>query len=298
MFSFYLHVCPLFFSPPLQMCRVCGVLWTHQVLRAESQESHLPSCRAAAARRSKRTTETLRHWWPASSAGDKMWRTYFISLSCRIFNAEHYDKYIQCNRNPLYDIRSGFKRQAKEVKNKKTHRRALKTALTHNHQTKYFIKEPAKVITSTPHPHPNNHYARWNIQYKFPRSNNEAFNYCELEPQWGGTVHHFNLSPRQQPPLLLPENLYTRVTASPFGNSFRSQRQVPHQSPWPISTFFFLFFFSEGGIIATKITLAWEFYILIPSVICGSLKANWWVSEHQTRSYTHVCTVYGCKWCS
>lgn len=51
-------------------------------------------------------------------------------------------------------------------------------AIKRDHQAKYFIKEQAKVITSSSHPHSNNYYAGWNIQCEFPWSNNEAFNYC------------------------------------------------------------------------------------------------------------------------
>lgn len=163
------------------------------------------------------------------------------------------------------------------------------------HWTKCLIKEPTKVITCTSHPHPNNHYAEWNIQYKFPWSNNEAFNYCELEPQWGRTEHHFNLSPHQQlPRLLSSKNLHVSDSCVSW-NSFRSQiceLPVSNKSPWPISTFFFFLGRVNGGEMADNHNQnhfslrKGQFDILIPSVIGGSLKA-----DNCCSAFLHICAV-------
>lgn len=162
---------------------------------------------------------------------------------------------------------------------------ALKTAIKHSQCTKYFIKESAEVITSSSHPHPNNHYAGWNIQYKFPRSNNEAFNYCGSSCSEGEQCIISISARRQRPPLsissprccpppalLLSPQPRRRRSDSLFfpKNSFGSQRHKILESrtnPRDQLVHFLIIFFplptvdvggggvGEWRIITTKITL-------------------------------------------
>lgn len=79
---FYLFVCPRFLlsSSP----NVSGVMGSVNPWSAPGRESRVPPALLTGGWGghgflSKRTTEKLRHCWPASSVGDKMWRTHFIS---------------------------------------------------------------------------------------------------------------------------------------------------------------------------------------------------------------------------